>query len=100
MKMLRPVLRRFFPKQYVKMMLNRLEEERKALLKSKKNISELDLHRHITDIDAEIAEFQEWHQEILDNDLLSRASKMGIYIDDIPLPTIAGDWRDKHFEVG
>jgi hypothetical protein len=98
MKIFNNFLRRWFPKQYCLRGLKRTEEHHKKLLKAAAPQEKYDLK---SELDSDIWEWLDWLTEIEDAELIAKAAKMDIYLDEIPLPPLEpGEDRPNHYRIG
>ena len=92
--------RRWFPKQYVTFMLTRAEQRARDELKAAKGLSALERNNLRGKLERDIWEWQEWLCEIEDKELVARALKMDIYLDEIPIPSPIDGMNQSHYTVG
>jgi len=78
-----------------------MEENHKKQLKAASNLPPAKRQELKTELDSEAWEWLDSIREIEDTELVSRAAKMDVYIDEIPLPPPAyeGD-SPRHYETG
>jgi hypothetical protein len=101
MKLYDAVLRRWFVKRYIAMMMERVSRDGDRRIKLAKTSRErTELHQLVGE---DIREYESWLQSIDDGELVKRAAKMDIWLDDIPLPdenlpdVIPGHWDVNDF---
>jgi len=95
------------PKWYCRWGLNRATRERSEKLKATQSLSKIERQNLINQLDGEIYEWADWLGEMEDKELVRRARRMDIYLDDIPLPKRDAEDREdpayrtpSHFELG
>jgi hypothetical protein len=91
-------LRRWFPKRYVNMMWRREEIEHRDKLKAVKSSDErqeLEAWRNISD-----TIWGDWLTSIEDKELIKKATRMDLSLDDIPVPDCRPDETPGHWDTG
>lgn len=88
-------IRTWFPKTYAKQGLKKAEEaygQLKAAPSDKgENIK--------SQILWELWEWEQWIQEIEDSELVKKAARMDVYLDEIPAPYSESQERHSHYEI-
>jgi hypothetical protein len=79
-------LRRWSPKRYCRWMLARAKRERREKLKAARELPAVEQRNLAAKLDWDMWGWQDWLQEIEESELVNRARKMDVYLDDIPLP--------------
>jgi hypothetical protein len=98
MKIFDSFQRRWSTKQYALRGLRRTEEQHKKLLKAAPPDKKYELK---AELDSDIWEWIDWLTEIEDEELIAKAIKMDIYLDEILLPPSEPDERDQgHYRFG
>ena len=90
-------MRKWFPKTYVVQGLKRAEEANRKALRGASPDKRGELREQLL---WELREWIDWAQEIEDNELILKAKKMGIYLDEIPLPLSEAGEQPSHYEAG
>jgi hypothetical protein len=104
MRAIERLFRWWSPKRYCIWKLARLRREHKKKMNAARSLSTLER----TNLDAELSsgmwELEEWLTEIEDTELVRKARKMDVYLEDIPIPVIEedGPWQphDRHYRIG
>lgn len=79
--------RELFSKRYVTFMLARAEQREREELKAAKALSALERRNLKDKLEQDVWEWREWLWEIEDKELVAKALKMYIYLDEIPIPS-------------
>ncbi len=107
MNALERTLRFLSPEWYCRWGLNRANRERSKKLKATKSLSGLERQNLISQLDWEVYEWADWLGEMEEKELVRKAKKMDVYLDEIPLPKPDVEDREdpayrapSHFELG
>jgi hypothetical protein len=107
MNILKRAFRFLFPKWYCRWGLNRAKRERSKKLAAAKSLPRLERQNLIAQLDFDFYGWADWLGEMEDRELVRRAAKMDVYLDDIPLPKPDAEDRDdpayrppSHYELG
>lgn len=103
MRLLYKVWRSWFPKSYIKRGLARSKREWKKKLEAAEPLTALERHNLDEARYHDLYEWDCWLTEIEDADLVRRARRMDVHLEDIPIPDIEPDteqWQppDHHWK--
>lgn len=96
----RSVARRWFPKRYCSRGLARAEQRAREELKAAKGLSAAERHDLRRKLEEDIWEWREWLCEIEDKELVAKALKMDVYLDEIPVPSPVDGMDKSHYTLG
>jgi hypothetical protein len=80
------VLRRWFPKRYIRKMMKRTEDENRDRLRAAQSLPALERQKLAAELNSQLWEWGDWLQSIEDNELIKQAKNMEIDLDGIPFP--------------
>ncbi len=86
MNALERALRWWSPKRYCRWMLGRGKRERREKLNAARSLSAAEKQKLADQLYCDTQELREWLEEMEDAELIQRARKMDVYLEDIPLP--------------
>jgi hypothetical protein len=87
-------IRKFFPEYYVRMNIAKCKRENKAELKKAGKLSAQEKYDMESYQHHSMVEWYDWLATIEEAELVKRANKMGVYLDDIECPKYEkGDYR-------
>lgn len=92
--------RRWFPKQYVTVMLARAEQRARDGLKAAKALSATERRNLRDELEQDVWEYREWLCEIEDKELVTKALRMDIYLDELPIPSPIEGMNKSHYTFG
>jgi hypothetical protein len=84
-------LRKWFPKRYVRMMIRRTEIQNEKELREEVALSPADRYNLMSRHYFDMREWEEWLTSIEDKELIAKAVRMDLSLDDIPKPEAATD---------
>lgn len=90
-------MRRWFPKRYAVQGLRQAEQSHGEQLKAALPDKRADLKNQQA---WELWEWIDWVREIEDAELVTKAAKMDIHLDDMPAPYSEDEERRSHYEIG
>lgn len=90
-------MRRWFPKSYAMRGWRRAEEACREQVKAAPSDKREEIKGRLT---WELWEWIDWVREIEDAELVAKAAKMDIHLDDMPPPYSEDEERESHYEIG